>query len=114
MDMSTNKIAWKQHYTPRLFGDQHPDQRVLRERFAQHGGGLTFVGIPASVDHAFAAYDATSGKELARFKTDAAVQAPPMTYSVNGKQYVAVYAGGNVPTVAPYTKGDSLYVYALG
>ena len=36
-----------------------------------------------------------------------------MTYSVNGKQYVAMYAGGRNTTAAPNTHGDSLYVWAL-
>ena len=37
-----------------------------------------------------------------------------MTYSVNGQQYVAVYAGGRTTTLAPAVKGDSLYAYTLG
>jgi hypothetical protein len=34
-----------------------------------------------------------------------------MTYSVNGKQYVAMYAGGRNVTAAPFTHGDSVYVW---
>jgi glucose dehydrogenase len=45
-------------------------------------------------------------------KTDAGANAPPMTYSVNGKQYVAIYAGGNTFN-APKSHGDSVYAYAL-
>jgi len=34
-------------------------------------------------------------------------------YSVNGKQYVAMFAGGRNTTAAPNTHGDSLYAWAL-
>jgi len=116
MNMSTNKIAWKQHYTPAPLSATNDQQRG---GFCESGslttaGNLVFSGLPASVDHAMVAYDATSGAELARFKTDAQIQSPPMTYSVNGQQYVAVYAGGAVPSLAPYTHGDSVYAYAIG
>ena len=40
------------------------------------------------------AFDATTGQQLWSSKLDAGVAAPGMTYSVNGKQYVAIYAGG--------------------
>jgi alcohol dehydrogenase (cytochrome c) len=44
----------------------------------------------------FAAYDATTLKELWSFNTGTPITAPPMTYSVGGKQYIAVVAGGGV------------------
>ena len=50
-------------------------------------------------------------------KLRASVNAPPITYTVNGKQYVAVYAGGNsivsgLGSVKP-RYGSELYVFAL-
>jgi quinohemoprotein ethanol dehydrogenase len=115
MNMSTNKVAWKQHYVPPALSATNTQTNASCESGSlTTAGNLVFVGIPASVAHAFAAYDASTGAELGRWATDAAVQAPPMTFSVSGKQYIAVYAGGIVPTIAPFTHGDSLYVYALG
>jgi len=73
-----------------------------------------FVGAPAALDHAIVAYNATTGQELARFKTDATVNSPSATALVNGKQYLFVYADGRNTTAAPATKGDSLYAYFLG
>ena len=44
----------------------------------------------------FAAYDATTLQELWSFNVGTPITAPPMTYSVDGKQYIAVVAGGAV------------------
>ncbi|EJU11949.1 alcohol dehydrogenase [Sphingomonas sp. LH128] len=54
------------------------------------GGDLVFQG---RIDHSFVAYDARTGKEVWSFKTQAPVVAPPITYRVNGKQYVTVLTG---------------------
>jgi mono/diheme cytochrome c family protein len=54
------------------------------------GGNLVFQGD----DHAkFRAYDARDGKELWSFDAGRGVMAGPITYRVNGVQYVAVLAG---------------------
>ena len=42
----------------------------------------------------FGAYDADTLKEFWSFDLGTPVTAPPMSYSVNGKQYIAVVAGG--------------------
>ncbi|AWW72944.1 PQQ-dependent dehydrogenase, methanol/ethanol family [Erythrobacter sp. KY5] len=54
------------------------------------GGGLVFQGNSSSE---FAAYNAGSGEKLWSFGAQTGVVAPPMTYTVNGEQYVAVLAG---------------------
>lgn len=54
------------------------------------GGGLVFQGRP---DSSFVAFDAKSGKTLWTFDAKAPVVAPPITYSVGGRQYVTVIAG---------------------
>jgi len=41
----------------------------------------------------FIALDAAGGKALWHFQCGASVISSPMTYSINGKQYVAVAAG---------------------
>ncbi len=40
-------------------------------------------------------YDAESGAVLWKFQAGAGVNAPPASYSVDGKQYIVVGAGGN-------------------
>jgi len=54
------------------------------------GGGLVFQGHP---DSSFTAYDAKNGGVAWNFDAKAPVVAPPITYSVDGKQYVTVIAG---------------------
>ncbi|MBV8820041.1 MAG: PQQ-binding-like beta-propeller repeat protein [Acidobacteriaceae bacterium] len=45
---------------------------------------------------AFAAVDAKTGESLWHFNVSQSWHASPMTYAVNGKQFVAVAAGGNI------------------
>ncbi len=56
-------------------------------------GGLVFSA--ATMDTFIRAFDADSGKEIWKFELPASAQATPMTYSVNGKQYVVIAAGGH-------------------
>ena len=71
-------------------------------------GGLVFTGEGSG---AFDAYDAASGKLLWQFNCGAGVNAPPMTYAIDGKQYVAVAAGGS--SIWGYPQGDALVVFGL-
>ncbi|MGC9949373.1 MAG: PQQ-binding-like beta-propeller repeat protein [Bryobacteraceae bacterium] len=56
-------------------------------------GGLVFYGKP---NGGFDAVDARSGETLWHFPTNVRMKASPMTFSVRGKQYVAVAAGPNI------------------
>jgi alcohol dehydrogenase (cytochrome c) len=53
-------------------------------------GDLVFAGHPSGE---FVALDAKTLEELWRFETGAGINAPPITYSVDGKQYVAILVG---------------------
>ena len=53
-------------------------------------GGLLFTGF---VDGTFAAYDDTSLEPLWEINVGAGFNAPPMTFEVGGKQYVAILTG---------------------
>ena len=79
-----------------------------------------FVG---DVDRYFSAYDQASGKQLWRSRLDAAAESYPVTYAVNGRQYVAVVAGSGspfgaasrayVPEVLAPAAGISVVVFEL-
>jgi glucose dehydrogenase len=56
-------------------------------------GGLVFYADP---NGAFAAADDRHGKTLWHFATNVYMKASPMTYMVDGKQYVATVAGPNI------------------
>jgi alcohol dehydrogenase (cytochrome c) len=81
-------------------------------------GGLVFVG---GRDRYFNAFDSATGKTLWRTRLPASPSSTPVTYSVGGKQYVAVVAGNGGPVAWPYmtpeidnpTGGDVLMVFEL-
>jgi alcohol dehydrogenase (cytochrome c) len=58
------------------------------------GGGLVFAG--GTNDRKFRAFDAMTGKILWEMGTNSGITAPPSTYSIDGKQYVAVVSGWGV------------------
>ena len=60
-------------------------------------GGLLFYGDPSGY---FVAADERNGKTLWRVPLHATIKTSPMTYTVDGKQYVALAAGSNVITFA--------------
>jgi alcohol dehydrogenase (cytochrome c) len=56
-------------------------------------GGLVFFGNDAE---AFEAVEAQTGKSLWHFNTGQSMHASPMSYAVQGKQYVAIAAGSDL------------------
>jgi quinohemoprotein ethanol dehydrogenase len=118
-DVTTNRIAWKQHYAPLSVPIPSGSHQGCTGGITATAGGLVFVSLPEETAHGIAAYNAQTGTQLWTATTDAGVEAPPMTYSVNGKQYVAIYAGGSTfsieatSTGEKFPHGDSLYVFAL-
>jgi alcohol dehydrogenase (cytochrome c) len=84
-------------------------------------GNLLFHG---DIKGWFRAVDAKTGKELWKFNTGSGITAAPMTYTLDGKQYVAVVSGRtqSIPAffgalgekmVAASPEGGTLYVFAL-
>jgi alcohol dehydrogenase (cytochrome c) len=59
----------------------------------------------------FDAFNARSGDRIWRYNLGASVNAAPVTYQVNGEQYIAVAAGGNFQLTYPY--GDTLAIFKL-
>ena len=76
-------------------------------------GGLVFQG--GGTSDTFRAFDAQTGKVLWTGQTQAAVLAAPITYELDGKQYVAVSVGGAVQGGDYYAPNHSrMLVYAIG
>ena len=71
-------------------------------------GGLVFTGEGNGY---FKAYDSMTGAELWRFQAGAGVNAPPSSYTVDGKQYVVVAAGGNAQL--NYKRGNNIIAFTL-
>lgn len=60
-------------------------------------GGVLFASLR---EGQLAALDAATGKYLWRFQTGVAMAASPMSYAVDGRQYVAIAAGGAIMSFA--------------
>ena len=73
-------------------------------------GGLVFIGY--TLDDKFRAFDLLTGKTVWKASLPAAGTATPMSYEVNGEQYVVLPAGGH--SLFGSTKGDSVVAYKLG
>jgi len=84
-------------------------------------GGVAFVG---DLDRTFKAVDVRTGKILWQTRLATSVQGFPISFSVDGKQYIAVTTGlgGGSPRLVPSTlapeirvptTGQALYVFAL-
>ena len=97
IDLQTGKIRWQQKTPQPLVGG------VLST-----AGGILFTG---EGNGNFDAFDAEDGKLLWQYQAEAGVNAPPVTYAINGVQYVAVAAGGN--QIWGYPQGDTLLVFKL-
>jgi PQQ-dependent dehydrogenase (methanol/ethanol family) len=97
VNIDTGKIAWQ----------QKTEQPMIGGALAT-AGGLVFAGEGNGL---FKAYDSRTGKILWQFQCGAGVNAPPVSYTVGGKQYIAVAAGGN--TQLDFKRGNSIFVFAL-
>ena len=71
-------------------------------------GGLVFTG---EGNGKFAAYNSSNGKELWNFHAGAGVNAPPSSYTLGGKQYIVVGAGGN--TQLNFRRGNNIIAFTL-
>jgi alcohol dehydrogenase (cytochrome c) len=84
LDIQTGKTAWE---IPDVGGD------ILGSGLMATAGGLLFYGDGGG---AFIAADASNGKLLWHFNTGQSWRAGPMTYTVDGSQYVAMAAGSTI------------------
>jgi alcohol dehydrogenase (cytochrome c) len=97
VNLDTGKIAWKARTPQPMIGG------VLAT-----AGDLVFAG---EGNGWLKAYDAKTGKVLWQYQCGAGVNAPPTSYTVDGKQYIAVAAGGN--SQLDFKRGNSVFVFAL-
>ncbi len=97
VNLDTGKVMWKARTPQPMIGG------VLAT-----AGDLVFAG---EGNGWFKAYDAKTGKVLWQYQCGAGVNAPATSYTVNGKQYIAVAAGGN--SQLDFKRGNSVFVFAL-
>ncbi len=87
IDPETGKIKWQ----------YKADEPMLGGVLAT-AGNVVFAG---EMNGDFDAFNAATGQKLWHFNLGAGVNAPPITYRVDGKQYIAVAAGGNAANGNP-------------
>jgi PQQ-dependent dehydrogenase (methanol/ethanol family) len=97
VEYDTGKIRWKVKTRQPMIGG------ILAT-----AGGLVFTGEGNGY---FKAYDSMTGSELWRFQAGAGVNAPPSSYTVDGKQYIVVAAGGNAQL--NYKRGNNIIAFTL-
>jgi alcohol dehydrogenase (cytochrome c) len=97
VDYNTGKIAWQVKTPEPMIGG------ILAT-----AGGVVFAG---EGNGQFKAYDAKSGSILWHFQAGAGVNAPPSSYTIGGKQYVVVAAGGN--TQIDFKRGNAVIAFTL-
>lgn len=111
LDLSTRKIVWENRVRPPQSSASLPT-----------AGGIVFQG---DYDRYFRAYDDRDGKELWKVRLGDVPNSYPITYEVNGTQYVAVVTGSGTPYTGtfralvpdihnPPTSGAALWVFRLG
>ena len=83
-DLESGKPAWR---VPQI-GNGHSFSGTMTTK-----GGLVFFGDDAQ---SFEAVNAGTGEPLWHFNTGQNIHASPMSYAVNGTQYVAIAAGSDV------------------
>jgi alcohol dehydrogenase (cytochrome c) len=83
------------------------------------GGGLIFLAL---LDGTVAAYDDTTLEEMWKVNVGSGFAAPPMTFEINGKQYIAIASGPsgaakskliNTPELKEQRNAMVLYVFGL-
>ncbi|MGR8921155.1 MAG: outer membrane protein assembly factor BamB family protein [Gammaproteobacteria bacterium] len=87
---------------------QHRTELPLVSGALATAGGLLFHG---QSNGDFVARDQDTGEVLWRFATGAGVNAPPVTYELDGRQYVVVAAGGH--RLFRFPLGDAVIAFAL-
>jgi PQQ-dependent dehydrogenase (methanol/ethanol family) len=97
VDYNTGMIRWKVKTEQPMIGG-----------IMATAGGLVFTG---EGNGAFNAYDSATGNVLWTFQAGAGVNAPPSSYTVGGKQYIVVAAGGNAQM--NFKRGNNIIAFTL-
>jgi glucose dehydrogenase len=97
VDYNTGKIRWKVKTQQPMIGG-----------IMATAGGVVYTG---EGNGTFKGYDSATGNMLWKFQAGAGVNAPPVSYTVDGKQYIAVAAGGNVQL--NYKRGNNIIAFTL-
>ncbi|MET9892292.1 PQQ-binding-like beta-propeller repeat protein [Streptomyces sp. NPDC006465] len=102
VDPRTNTVTWRQEGEWSL---------AHGNGILSTAGGVLFQGRP---DGVLTALDDRDGSQLWTWQCGAGVNTSPLTYEIDGEQYIAVLAGGNGLPYPDIPKGDHLWAFKLG
>ncbi|PVX61197.1 glucose/quinate/shikimate family membrane-bound PQQ-dependent dehydrogenase [Paraburkholderia unamae] len=113
VDLKTNEIIWKKRIG--TVRDSSPLPLPFRMGMPMLGGPMVTAGgvifIGATADNYLRAFNVNNGDLLWQARLPAGGQATPMTYSINGRQFVVIAAGGHGSFGTKL--GDYVIAYAL-
>lgn len=105
MDVATGTERWR-------IASEHP----VASGVLTTAGGLVFWGEANGMFHAS---DAAKGGDVWTYNVGSGIHAPPVTFAVNGKQYVAIASGwggwvdGMAPELGSAPRGHTMTVFQL-
>jgi quinoprotein glucose dehydrogenase len=113
IDLKTKQIAWM--HRNGTIRDNSPAPLPFKMGVPMLGGPMTTAGgvafLTGTSDYFIRAYDVSNGAQLWEDRLPAGGQSTPMSYAVDGRQYVVTAAGGHGSF---HTKtGDYVIAYAL-
>ncbi|HEY1075998.1 MAG TPA: PQQ-dependent dehydrogenase, methanol/ethanol family [Fontimonas sp.] len=105
-DPVANKVAWQVETSDRWAGQMNA---IWNGGGAMTtAGGLVFQGRSTGLLHI---YKADSGEQLAAINLGVSIMAAPMTYELDGEQYVAIMAGFGGALGGSHPEGTAAYRY---
>jgi quinoprotein glucose dehydrogenase len=107
VDLFTGKTVWDVPLGTMVPGQQTGSLNLGGPMIT--AGGLVFTS--AAMDLYLRAFDIETGKELWKYQLPAGGQAIPMSYSLHGKQYIVIAAGGHGKLRTK--QGDYVLAFAL-
>jgi quinoprotein glucose dehydrogenase len=114
VDLQTGTIGWRVPLgSMQNFGGAHgpiPNGSISLGGPIVTAAGLVFIS--GTTDPHLRAFDIETGKELWSAELPASGNAAPMTYEMNGKQYVVIAAGGH-QRIPEEKQGDAIVAFAL-
>ncbi len=116
IDLNTGAFKWQVPLGeyPELIAKGVTQTGSLQTGTENHGGPVVTAGgllfIAATYDQKLRAFDTKTGKTVWEYKLPAGGFATPITYMINGRQYVVIAAGGTRYGLKP---GGSYVAFAL-
>jgi len=113
IDLKTKSIVWV--HRNGTIRDSAPLPVPIKMGMPSLGGPIATAGgvafLTSTADYFIRAYDVTDGRQLWEDRLPAGGQSTPMTYAIDGKQYVVTAAGGHGSFGTK--RGDYVIAYAL-